>query len=136
MVELNIEDKVFDKAVKEYIGEKGIDYCKKIIEATLQDEVVSHLKTLAVNRVNALVNDYSIISAYREEVKEQTKKLVCDWSGDIKEDIRKMVDEAVKQQLESGRVKSFVFRAVKDEIHQYVETVFRDFHKEVNDDNN
>lgn len=130
MVNVNIKDEDFEVLVKDFIGKQATDYCKKVVEETFTDEVVSNIKTLAIRRVSNRVEDYEIKVMFRKAVEEQVKEIVRNIAGDINEDIRKMIDESVKQNLSSGRVEAFVFRAVKDEIHQYVEKAFKDFHGE------
>lgn len=130
MVNVNIKDEEFEELVKEFIGRQAVDYCKKTVEKILKDETVSNLKTFAIRRVPDCVSNYEINKMYRDEVTKQVKKLVADAWGDICEDMQEMIDEAVKSNLKDGRIQTFVYNAVKNEIHQYVEKVFKDFHGE------
>lgn len=127
MVELNIEDEIFENAVKDFIGKKGIEYCEKIITETLKDEVVTQLKMFSVNKVKELVKDYEISVMFKKEIREVVSQIVQDASRDINKDIRKMIDDSVKESLERGRVEAFVYQATKGAIHQYVESVFKNF---------
>ena len=131
MVNVNIKDEEFEKLVKDFIGKQAVDYCEKTVEKILKDETISKLKTFAIRAVPDCVSDYEIKKMYRDEITKQVKKLVADAWNDICEDIQEMIDEAVKSNLKDGRVQTFVYNAVKNEIHQYVEKVCEDFHGEV-----
>lgn len=130
MVNVNIKDEEFEKLVKDFIGKQAVDYCKKVVEEILKDEVISNLKTFAIQRVNNYASSYEITTMYRKEVNDQVKKFLADTWGDINEDVREMIDESVKANIKSGRIETFVYNAVKNEIHQYVEKAFKDFHGE------
>ena len=127
---ISVSDEELNKALTEILTIRARDFCLDM----LKDEVMEVLKERYVTdaiekKVYGSIDSYDLKSMYKDAVRDQVRKYLNDGWGDISKDVRKMIEEEVKEALDRGRLTVFIRSAIEDTMHNYVERVFNDFNK-------
>ena len=130
-ISFSIADEELEEALTGLLKDRIEDICmdsvKAIVSEVLTDSLKERMGEKAERAVNSQMTDYYLRDMAKGVVRDKVSGLITDWSGDINNKVRRMVDDAVKEQLERGRMKAFVQKAVENEIQNYTARIFADF---------
>ena len=130
-ISFSIADEELEEALTDLLKDRIEDICmdsvKAIVSEVLTDSLKERMGEKAERAVNSQMTDYYLRDMAKGVVRDKVSGLITDWSGDINNKVRRMVDDAVKEQLERGRMKAFVQKAVENEIQNYTARIFADF---------
>ena len=130
-ISFSIADEELEEALTGLLKDRIEDICmdsvKVIVSEVLTDSLKERMGEKAERAVNSQMTDYYLRDMAKGVVRDKVSGLITDWSGDINNKVRRMVDDAVKEQLERGRMKAFVQKAVENEIQNYTARIFADF---------